>query len=178
MTWKSWYAPSPDPPLEFFLLLLTIFQGLSCLLRDDSYHYLLRGEKMTSCAHHLENIATRLRPLLRVFHENLREARVSHSVWLRYVQGFQAWGAGRMVHGEFVKYDGLSGNQVLFFQALDAFLGIDRYLSDENFTRYIPAKPRELCLAFRKHSFRSKLTEPRDTKILGKIREIVRQLKV
>lgn len=64
-----------------------------------------------SCTQHLQNINSQLRTLLLVFFENLTESRVSHSVWLSYVQGFQGWGVGRIVDGEFIKYDGLSGNQ-------------------------------------------------------------------
>ena len=83
-----------------------------------------------------------------------------------------------MVDGEFIKYDGLSGNHVLFFQALDAFLGMDRYLTDENMIRYIPVKQRELCLAFRKYSLRSKLKEESDAMIKDEMNKIVNRLKV
>ena len=131
-----------------------------------------------SCVVHLKNIAVRVRHLLRVFYEHLIESRVSHSVWLSYVQGFQGWGVGRIVDGEFIKYDGLSGNHVLFFQALDAFLGMDRYLTDENMTRYIPVKQRELCVALKKYSFRNKLKEHGDMKIEDEFRKIVNHLKV
>ena len=130
------------------------------------------------CVKHLKNITSRLRNLLLVFYENLHNGRVSRSVWLSYVQGFQGWGVGKMVDGEFIKYDGLSGNHVLFFQALDAFLGLDRYLTDENMTRYIPVKQRELCLALRKHSLRSKLKEDSDTTIHDEMNKIVNRLKV
>lgn len=131
-----------------------------------------------SCLNHLKDVTSRLRHLLLVFYENLKESRVSHSVWLSYVQGFQGWGVGKMVDGEFIKYDGLSGNHVLFFQALDAFLGMDRYLTDENMIRYIPVNQRELCIALKRHSFRNKLKEPSDTKIEEEVRKIVNQLKV
>ncbi|MCJ1425370.1 hypothetical protein MMC29_003269 [Sticta canariensis] len=131
-----------------------------------------------SCLNHLENITFRLRHLLRVFYDNLNESRVSHSVWLSYIQGFQGWGVGRMVDGEFIKYDGLSGNHVLFFQALDAFLGMDRYLTDENMIRYIPVNQRELCLALKKNSFRKKLTEQNDMMIENEVGKIVNHLKV
>lgn len=131
-----------------------------------------------SCLNHLENITFRLRHLLRVFYDNLNESRVSHSVWLSYIQGFQGWGVGRMVDGEFIKYDGLSGNHVLFFQALDAFLGMDRYLTDENMIRYIPVNQRELCLALKKNSFRHKMTEQNDMMIENEVGKIVNHLKV
>ena len=131
-----------------------------------------------SCIKHLENISKRLRYLLLIFFEGLTDARVSRSVWLSYVQGFQGWGVGRVVDGVYVKYDGLSGNHVLFFQALDAFLGMDRYLPDENHTRYIPENQRALCLAFRQHSFRICLKENDDLEIEGKVKAIVNQVKV
>ena len=131
-----------------------------------------------SCVRHLENISQRLRHLLLVFFEGLTDSRVSRSVWLSYIQGFQGWGVGKVVNGQFVKYDGLSGNHVLFFQALDAFLGMDRYLTDENMVRYIPVNQRELCVAFKKHSFRNKLKEPGDFEVEEKVMAIVKQLKV
>lgn len=131
-----------------------------------------------SCLNHLKNVTVRLRQLLLVFYENLTESRVSHSVWLSYVQGFQGWGVGRMVDGEFIKYDGLSGNHVLFFQALDAFLGLNRYLTDENMIRYIPVNQRELCIALKKHSFRDKLKEHGDMEIKDEVKAIVNHLKV
>ncbi len=130
------------------------------------------------CVNHLENITFRLRHLLLIFYENLTKSRISHLVWLSYVQGFQGWGVGRMVDGVFIKYDGLSGNHVLFFQALDAFLGMDRYLTDENMIRYIPANQRKLCIAFKKHSFRNKLKEHSDMKIKDEFRKIVNHMKV
>ena len=132
----------------------------------------------TPCVEHLENITFRLRHLLKVFYENLKESRVSHSVWLSYVQGFQGWGVGRMIDGEFIKYDGLSGNHVLFFQALDAFLGMDRYLTDENMLRYIPVNQREFCIALKKHSFHNNTGKDSDARIQDELNKIVNQLRV
>lgn len=164
---------------EFSFLLSNIF-----IQAFPIYYEMVRavisfeeGDK-ESCAKHLENITPKLRDLLLVFYENLKESRVSHSVWLSYVQGFQGWGVGRYVNGEFIKYDGLSGNHVLFFQALDAFLGMNRYLSDENMDRYIPVNQRELCLALKRHSFCNKLTDDSDMQIKEEMRKIVNHLKV
>ncbi|KAG8526305.1 uncharacterized protein KY384_000298 [Bacidia gigantensis] len=136
-----------------------------------------RGDKET-CLQHLESMTFRVRHLLMVFYQNLTESKVSHSVWLSYVQGFQGWGVGRMIDGEFVKFDGLSGNHVLFFQALDAFLGMDRYLTDLNMDRYIPANQRDLCLSLKKNCFRNKLDETADSAIAEEIKKIVNHLKV
>lgn len=88
------------------------------------------GDK-EACLRHLENINRRLRGLLLIFYDRLQDSRIARSVWLSYVQGFQGWGVGRVSNGAYVKHDGVSGNHVLFFQALDAFLGLDRYLTDE-----------------------------------------------
>ena len=130
------------------------------------------------CAQHLDNINQRLRRLLLVFFDGLTDSRVSRSVWLSYIQGFQGWGVGRMVDGEFIKYDGLSGNHVLFFQALDAFLGMERYLTDENMNRYIPVNQRNLCLSLKKHSFRLRVKNEGNSYLEEKVGSIVKQLKV
>ncbi|KAI1119755.1 hypothetical protein F5Y10DRAFT_283806 [Nemania abortiva] len=115
-----------------------------------------------ACLEHLESITGQLRELLLIFYSNMKESRISRTVWLSYVQGFQGWGVGRMVNGEFDKFDGLSGNHVLFFQAVDAFLGLDRYLPDVNMDRYIPVNQRNLCLALKKHSIRGRLSDSDD----------------
>lgn len=164
--------------LKISLLLLRRFKAFPIYYEMVCAVICFEEKDRESCLNHLKNVTSRLRHLLLVFYENLKESRVSHSVWLSYVQGFQGWGVGKMIDGEFIKYDGLSGNHVLFFQALDAFLGMDRYLTDENMIRYIPVNQRELCNALKRHSFRNKLKEPSDTKIGEEVRKIVNQLKV
>lgn len=131
-----------------------------------------------TCLPHLRTINMRLRDLFLVFYENLTKSRVSHSVWLSYVQGFQGWGVGKIINGEYVKYDGLSGNHVLFFQALDSFLGMDRYLTDENMERYIPVRQRQLCLVLKKYSFVMGAREKAETEIEEEFAKMVNQLKV
>lgn len=137
------------------------------------------GDK-PSCVRHLEDVSDKLRTLLAVFYENVHDRRVSRSVWLSYVQGFQGWGVGRYVDGGYVKYDGLSGNHVLFFQALDAFLGLERYLTDENMDRYIPRNQRELCLAFKRNTLRGKMNkeDPEDERVEEALQTIVKQIRV
>ncbi|KAK3695812.1 hypothetical protein B0T22DRAFT_372305 [Podospora appendiculata] len=129
-----------------------------------------------SCLRHIDDLATGLRGLLRVFYSSLHERRIAHSVWLSYVQGFQAWGVGRVVGGEFVKFDGLSGNHVLIFHAVDAFLGIGRYLGDRDTQRYIPRNQRALADALRKSSFRDRVGEG-DGRIEMELSEIAKQLR-
>lgn len=153
-------------------LLLIIWQGFPYLLFNGP-----ENDKV-SCLKQLENITFRLHYLLLIFYENLTEFRVSHSVWLSYVQGFQGWGVGRMIDGKFVKYDGLFGSHVLFFQALDAFLGMDRYLTDEDMIRYIPVNQKRLCITFKKYSFRTKAKEHNNMRIENEFTKIVNRLKV
>ncbi|KAK6084492.1 hypothetical protein SCUP234_03281 [Seiridium cupressi] len=100
------------------------------------------------------------------------------------VMGFFAWGAGSIddATGEFDKYDGLSGNQVLLFQALDAFLGIQPYLSQRDKERNVPARQRALCEIFEKHSFRAKLSEDTndevEVRIVNEFTEILKRLRM
>jgi len=112
------------------------------------------------------------------FTEQFTESHVSKSVWLNYVQGFQGWGAGRTINGKFTKCDGLSGNHVPIFQALDAFVGMGRYLSDENIDRYIPRRQRDLCDSLRARCFRRKLDDGNDLHIREEFAKIVSRLKV
>jgi hypothetical protein len=136
------------------------------------------ANEKASCLKHLRNITHQQRRLLQVFYNNLTDAKISHKVWLSYCQGFQGWGVGRMVDGKYVQYDGLSGNHVLAFQAMDAFFGMDRYLSDENLVRYIPARQREFGLALRRHSLRRQIKDGEDLEITEEIRRIVNQMRV
>lgn len=131
-----------------------------------------------ACLQHLKNVTRRMRDLLLIFYNNLKESHISHSVWLRYIQGFQGWGIGKMINGKFVKYDGLSGNHVLFFQAVDAFLGLERYLTDENMDRYIPLNQRDFCLALKNHSIRNKLHGDDDNPLRDELTKIVNHMKV
>lgn len=83
-----------------------------------------------------------------------------------------------MVDGEMVVYDGVSGSHTTFFMALDAFLGMDQYLSQENASRCIPHNQRALCASLRKHSFISRLQAEGDEDIVEASQKIVNHLKV
>lgn len=113
---------------------------------------------------HLENISLQLKDALGVFYENMHNGRIPRSVWMSHVQGFQAWGlekidretnTGEKIH---VRDDGLSGSHILLFQVLDAFLGIERYLSPADFLKFVPARQREFCDIVRKYSPRGRLS--------------------
>ena len=97
---------------------------------------------------------------------------------MSYVQGFQGWAAGEIIDGAYVEYDGLSGNQLPFFHIIDAFLGLDPYLSEENMLRYIPLSQRKLSSSLRKHNFRHKAKLAGDVEIKSEMQEIVKQMRV
>lgn len=77
------------------------------------------------------------------------------------MQGIHAWGLNSITStsGEMTKHDGLSGNQLLAFQVLDAFIGLEPYLSATDLERSIPLRQRRLCQAFERHCFRHRLGE-------------------
>lgn len=139
-----------------------------------------RGDK-AACLAHVRGITNQLRPLLSTYYDRVHDSKINRAVWLSYVQGFQAWGAGQQnaTTGEWEKYDGLSGNQVLLFQVLDAFLGIESYLPKEVLEMNVPRLQREFVLAVGRHGFRHQLGEGEvDKQIATEFSEIVKRLRV
>ena len=128
--------------------------------------------------HFLKSINTQLRLPFKVYYDTLVDSKIPRSLWLSYVQGFQGWAAGEIIDGKYVEYDGLSGNQLLLFQVVDAFIGLDRYLNEENMHRYIPLSQRKLTISLRQHSFRHKAKEEGDSEIEAEMLKIVKQLRV
>lgn len=114
-----------------------------------------RGQK-EACLGCLKFIRTHLPHALDTYRSVLVDSKIPRSLWLPYVQGFQAWGAGEIIDGTYIEYDGLSGNQQPLFHFIDAFLGINPYLTEESLERYIHFSQRYLSLALRKHSFRQR----------------------
>ena len=129
-------------------------------------------------------IARQLRPLLDRYYDRLHDGAIARSALLSHVQGFFAWGTGYTdkATSEWVKFDGLSGNQILLFQALDAFLGIEPYLSAEDLRRNVPVRQRELSDVLQKHSFRHRLDRltggESDARILREVDGILKHLRV
>lgn len=141
-------------------------------------------EDKASCARHMARITTQLRPLLSSYYDSMHDKKIAQSAWLSHVQGFYAWGVGYFddISREWVKFDGLSGNQVLLFQALDAFIGIEPYLSIRDQERNMPIRQRVFCRSLEKHSFRTKLSgNPNDgaeAEIAREFEEIIKRLRV
>jgi hypothetical protein len=148
-----------------------------------------RGD-LPSCLRHTRRITERLRPLLGGYYDRMHDARIARAAWLSHVQGFYGWGVGYYQEGgegrggsggggEWVRFDGLSGNQVLLFQVLDAFLGLPPYLDEESQRRNVPGRQREFCRAVGRHSFRGRLgAEGVEGRIGLELGEIVKRLRV
>ncbi|CAN8103844.1 unnamed protein product [Discula destructiva] len=136
------------------------------------------------CAQYVAKVSAQLRPILNSYYNRVHDRKIPRSIWLSHVQGFFAWGAGHVDEssGKWNEFDGLSGNQVLLFQVLDAFLGIEQYLSPRDQERNVPIRQREFCKAIETHSFRRKLgVPPRDddeARILAEFEEILKRLRV
>lgn len=137
--------------------------------------------KKAACFDHLDRIQTQLRSALSIYYDRLHDQKVARSVWVSQVQGFLGWAAGCKDEqtGEIVKFDGLSGNQMLLFQALDAFLGMESYLSAEDLERNVSLRQRKFCRVLRKHSIRERLdSEDNAADILDGFDKIVKRLMV
>jgi hypothetical protein len=142
-----------------------------------------KGDK-AACARHVATVAAEMRLVLGTYFDRLHNKMIARSVWLSHVQGYYAWGAGNFNKetGEWENYDGLSGNQILLFQALDAFLGMDQYLAPRDRERNVPKRQRDLCDLMKKHCFRSMLSEtsedPHEIEIVRNMNDILKRLRV
>ncbi|KAJ5457278.1 hypothetical protein N7530_012552 [Penicillium desertorum] len=126
----------------------------------------------------LQQLKPKLDKIYQLFYDGLVDAKISRKVWLSYCQGFQGWGVGRVIDGRHVKYDGLSGNHALIFQAIDAFFGMERYLIDENMVRYIPVRQREFTSVLRRHSIRAQIKKGECEEIQAEISKLVQAMRV
>lgn len=130
------------------------------------------------CAHHLQNLIALLPQLFAIFHSNLIDAKVSKDVWMSYTQGVHGWGAGNIIDGTLVIYNGVSGSHILAFHVLDAFLGIPSYLPKEEMQRYVPTRQREFSAAIRSHCFRDQIDNLKSPHLCKSTERLVQQFKV
>jgi hypothetical protein len=142
-----------------------------------------RGQK-SACARHVASMEVQMRIVLGTYFNNLHDKIILKSVWLSHIQGFYAWETGYYDEeaDAWKSFDGLSGNQVLLFQALDAFLGIEQYLTPLDQERNVPKRQRKLCEALRKYSFRGTVSmmsdDENEVDIVRSFNGILKQLKV
>ncbi|KAK4120434.1 hypothetical protein N657DRAFT_683543 [Parathielavia appendiculata] len=142
-----------------------------------------------ACLAHVRAVAAQLRPALGSYYERVHDGTIARAVWLSRVQGFYAWGlrssqgcekdAGSGDGECHETVDGLSGNQVLLFQVLDAFLGLEPYLPREVLERNVPRLQREFCAAVGRHAFRHRLgKEGVEGRIRDELAETVKRLRL
>lgn len=142
-----------------------------------------RNDK-AACANYVSRINSNMRHVLNSYFNTMHNSKIMKSVWLSHVQGFFGWGVGfQNKRGEWIKFDGLSGNQSPLFQALDAFLGLEPYLSERDQERNVPARQRKLRKVLEKHSFRRQLSaastrDEYETRIWQDMDHLVKQLRV
>ncbi|KAI9164170.1 hypothetical protein HJFPF1_05810 [Paramyrothecium foliicola] len=134
----------------------------------------------TMCVFHMRHITSQLRIVLNSYYDRVHPQKIALSAWLSHVQGFYAWGVGHTdeVGGHSVRFDGLSGNQALLFQVVDAFCGLEKYLDESTRDRNVPRRQRELCETLEKHCFRRKLgVTSVDASIVHEFLEILKRLR-
>ncbi|KAK5652313.1 hypothetical protein OQA88_10663 [Cercophora sp. LCS_1] len=171
--------PIQQTELEF----ATIFRALeshSVPIYASVIHALIAhsSHDLPACLSHVRDITSQLRPLLATYYDRVHDERIARSAWLSHVQGFYAWGVGYQDEGEWQKFDGLSGNQVLLFQVLDAFLGIEVYLPEIVLLRNVPVLQREFCESVRRFGFRERLSERGvEAEIEAEMREVAKRLR-
>jgi hypothetical protein len=144
-----------------------------------------RGD-LPACLAHTRRVTAQLRPLLSAYYDRVHDSTIARAAWLSHVQGFYAWGLGdeqqqqqQQEEGTVVKFDGLSGNQVLLFMVLDAFLGLEAYLDGENQRRNVPERQRRFVRAVERGAFRGRLgREGVEGEIKAEMGEVVKRLRV
>ncbi|KAH8826424.1 hypothetical protein DL96DRAFT_1816761 [Flagelloscypha sp. PMI_526] len=112
-----------------------------------------KARDMSGCLEEVVKANDSLTQILACYYEIMNDSQIPRTYWMRYAQGFQAWGCTHVVNGASVSYDGLSGNQLLAFQAVDAFLGMEPYLSLQDLERYIPLDQRQFLVSLKENGF-------------------------
>lgn len=95
-----------------------------------------------------------------------------------YVQGFQAFGAGQMLDGEYVESGGTSGNQTPFILITDAFFGMKPSMSEDEELSTLPTTQRNLLGALRRYNFPQKVKNSGDVELLALADKCLGQMRV
>lgn len=138
-----------------------------------------RGDKK-SCLAHINIAFIHLRKLMQHLYDKMNDPNVARAIWVRHVSGIHSWGLTLETDNPPVEYGGLSGSQILVFLAVDAFLGIDRYHTDEELKMHISRNMRDAAATIRRSSFRKLLSEKfeDDIAIEKALERMVKQLRV
>jgi hypothetical protein len=82
----------------------------------------------------------------RFFFENMKDANISHALWLAYLQGYTGWA---LQDDDGVVISGVSGGHSLTIRTLDAFLGIKPAPPAAEEALHLPAAQRDWLNALR-----------------------------
>ncbi|KAJ3493701.1 hypothetical protein NLG97_g4565 [Lecanicillium saksenae] len=138
-----------------------------------------QGDKRSALSY-TEAIFEHVRKLVLYLYNNMNDPNISRAIWVRHVSGIHSWGlTSDSEHGP-VEYGGLSGSQTLIFLAIDAFLGIVSYHSEEEIRMHISKNMREVFAAMKKYCFRSELSKggsAEDQAIMKVMDRIVKQMR-
>ncbi|TQV90868.1 Indoleamine 2,3-dioxygenase [Cordyceps javanica] len=138
-----------------------------------------RGDKKAALAY-TEAVFEHVRKLILHLYNNMNEPNVSRAIWVRHVSGIHSWGlTSDSEHGP-VEYGGLSGSQTLIFLAMDAFIGVPSYHSEDEIKMHICKNMRNVFAAMKRHCFRPKLEKggsAEDLAIIEVMDRIVKQMR-
>lgn len=140
-----------------------------------------QGDKLLALTN-IEEAHKSLRKLLRNVYQKMKEPYIARSVWVRYIAGIHGWGMTNKSDKVLTEYGGLSGSQILVFSAVDAFLGLIPYHSEELLEMHVSKNMRDLCDVLGNHSFRNSLSgtegQEEDTAIRKALDCMVKELRV
>lgn len=89
-----------------------------------------KGQKQARLEH-LQGISIQLKPVFRIYYENVVDSKIPRHVFTTYIQGFHGWAAGELVEDEYVEYDGTSGAHLVLFNVLDYPFGLEPSLTSK-----------------------------------------------
>ncbi|KAJ7266953.1 hypothetical protein B0H12DRAFT_1179405 [Mycena haematopus] len=110
------------------------------------------------------------RAALKYFFSTMVDSKISHTVWMAYVQGFQGWALDGI--------DGISGGQSLIFRTLDSFLGIRPWPTPEKERLHIPEVQRNWLNCLRDYDIRAVAKERDYDEITAELDSLVKQLRL
>ncbi|KAJ7936931.1 hypothetical protein B0H13DRAFT_1852999 [Mycena leptocephala] len=112
------------------------------------------GEYPIDCLTSLKEANAIFQNTSRFFFENMKDANISHALWLAYLQGYTGWA---LQDDDGVVISGVSGGHSLTIRTLDAFLGIKPAPPAAEEALHLPAAQRDWLNALREYDIRAKV---------------------
>lgn len=153
-------------------------QMMKCFKACPMYHAManattyLSNDDIVQCQEALFSANQTLKTVLHYFYSNLNHENVNRDLWMAYVQGFHGWSAGEPLQ------DGVSGGQSLVIRAIDSFLGIRPWPTEEAEALHLPFHQRQWLNAMREYDIRTVAKMKGSTEIENELNKMVAQLRV